>query len=169
MLSVQYGNLIRKARIAKGMTQADLALAARVSRTILSKIEQGKPSPVQTDVLDRTLQALNITPQVGADSAIEDRRRARMEQHVRLDQQRSRHLRLAVELASDPLSARTAIAKAKARVQVWKQNKTCSPYYIKRWSTMLELPPREIARKMAALGKWEDALFQNSPWSWVWT
>jgi transcriptional regulator with XRE-family HTH domain len=169
MLAVQYGNLIRKARIAKGMTQSELALAARVSRTILSKIEQGKPSPVQTDVLDRTLQALNITASVGADSAIEDRRRARAEQQVQLDQQRSRHLRLAVELASNPLVARTLIAKAKVRVQLWKQNKTCSPYYIKRWSAILELPPRELARKIAALGKWEDALFQNSPWSSAWT
>ena len=22
---------------------------------------------------------------------------------------------------------------------------------------------------MASLGEWEDALFQNSPWSWAWT
>ena len=60
MLAVQFGDLIRKERLAKGLKQAELASAAGVSRTILSRLEQGKPRPVQTDVLDRILQALGV-------------------------------------------------------------------------------------------------------------
>lgn len=169
MLSVEFGGLIRNERTAKGMTQVELARVAKVSRTILSRLEQGKPRPVQTDVLDRILHVLKFTPQIAAVSALDDRRRARMEHQARLDQQRSRHLRLAVDLASNPAGARRLIAKAKDRVELWRRNKTCSPFYIKRWSAMLALPPAQLARRMASLGEWEDALFMNSPWSWAWT
>jgi len=169
MLAVQFGGLIKKGRMAKGLTQAELARTARVSRTILSKLEQGKPRPVQTDVLDRILHALDLTPQLAANSVLEDRRRARMELRTRLDQQRSRHLRLAVDLASNTARARRLMAKARNRVELWRSNKTCSPLYIKRWSVMLALPAGQLAKRMASLGEWEDALFQNSPWSWAWT
>jgi transcriptional regulator with XRE-family HTH domain len=169
MLAVQFGGLIKKGRMAKGLKQSELARAADVSRTVLSKLEQGKPRPVQTDVLDRILHALELAPQWVADSALEDRRRVRLEQQARIERQRSRHLRLAVDLASDAASARNLIAKARDRVELWRRNKTCSPLYIKRWSEMLALPPGKLARRMASLGEWEDALFQNSPWSWAWT
>lgn len=169
MLSVQFGGLIRKERLAKGLKQADLASAARVSRTILSRLEQGKPRPVQTDVLDRILQALDVKPRLAADSMIEDRQRARLEHQAKLEQQRNRHLRLAVELANNPRHARDLIAKARSVVELWRRNRTCSPLYIKRWSALLALPPGQLARQMASLGDWEDALFQNTPWSWAWT
>ena len=61
------------------------------------------------------------------------------------------------------------MAKARNRVELWRSKKTCSPLYVKRWSEMLALPPGKLARRMASLGEWEDALFQNSPWSWAWT
>ena len=169
MLAVQLGGLIRKERLAKGLTQADLASAARVSRTVLSRLEQGKPRPVQTDVLDRILQALDVKPRLAADSTIENRQRARLEHQARLEQQRNRHLRLAVELANNPRHARDLIAKARSVAELWRRNRTCSPLYIKRWSALLALSPGELARQMASLGDWEDALFQNTPWSWAWT
>jgi transcriptional regulator with XRE-family HTH domain len=169
MLAVEFGVLIKNGRTAKGLTQAELARVAKVSRTILSRLEQGKPRPVQTDVLDRIFHVLEFTPQIAAVSALDDRRRARTEHQAKLYQQRSRHLRLAVDLASNPAGARRRIAKAKDRVELWRRNKTCSPFYIKRWSAILALPPGQLARRMASLGEWEDALFLNSPWSWVWT
>jgi len=168
MLSAQFGDLIRKERLAKGLKQAELAHAARVSRTIVSKLEQGKPRPVQTDVLDRILGALDLRPRLAADSMLEDRQRARLEQQVKLALQRNRHLRLAVELASKPESARDLITKARSVVDLWRRNKTCSALYIRRWSALLALPPAKLARAMVCLGEWEDALFQNTPWSWAW-
>ena len=169
MLAVQFGSLIRKERMAKGLKQAELALAARVSRTILSKLEQRKPRPVQTDVLDRIFRALDVRPQLTAESPLEERRRARLEHRAKLDQQRTRHLRLAVQLASNSEDAQMLIDAAKKVVEVWCRNRTCSPLYIERWSELLALSPGELARRMASLGEWEDALFQNTPWSWAWT
>ena len=174
MLSTHYGSLIRKGRLAKGLTQTDIASSAKVSRTILSQLEQGKPRPVQTDVLDRIFQALGIDPvapdpQASSGSLLEERRRVRLEHELKLERQRLRHLRLAAELTANPKKAGQKIAKAKRMVGLWARNKTCSPLYIRRWSELLALSPRELARRMATLGDWEDALFQNTPWSSEWT
>lgn len=174
MLSTYFGDLIRKERAAKGLTQTEIASRAKVSRSILSRLEQGSPRPVQTDVLDRIFQVLGIDPtgassQGAADALIVERQRARLEHRLQLDQQRIRHLRLAAKIAGDPKRAKRLIAGAKRVVELWARNKTCSPYYIRRWSSLLALPPRELAAKMAALGEWEDALFQNTPWSSAWT
>jgi transcriptional regulator with XRE-family HTH domain len=169
VLAAQFGSSIKQARLAKGLTQADLSRAARVSRTILSKLEQDRPGPVQTDILDRIFQALGVSPQLAADPVREQRRRARAEHKAKLEQQLHRHLRLAVELASDPRGARIRIRKANQVVELWRRNRTCSPFYVNRWSRLLAQRPGELARSMTSLGEWEAALFQNTPWSWVWT
>lgn len=172
MLSAHFGSLIRNQRVARGLTQAALAAAAGVSRTIVSRLEQSTPGPVQTDVLDRLFSVLGIDPvshRPKADTLLAERRRARLEHQLQLDRQRIRHLRLALELAGDPRSARRRIGAARRVVGLWAQNRTCSAFYIKRWSELLALPARELAGKMACLGEWEDALFQNTPWSSAWT
>jgi len=169
MLVEQFGNLVRDQRIRKGLRQADVARSAGVSRTVLSRLEQGRGQPVQTDILDRLFQVLEISPQVvarsGPDAA---RKQARLELQSKLEQQRIRHLRLAIELVDDERAAPLMIAKARETVQLWRRNATCNPRYIERWSELLRLPPRKMAKAMASLGDWEDALFQNSPWSWAW-
>ena len=76
---------------------------------------------------------------------------------------------LALRLAGDRAAARKLIARAREVVELWRLNKTCSPLYIKRWSALLALPPVELAKAMASLGEWENALFQNTPWSWAWS
>jgi transcriptional regulator with XRE-family HTH domain len=168
MLSTDLGAQILKERLARGLTQAGLSRAAKVSRTVLSRLEHGSSRPVQTDVLDRLFAALDVKPRLPADSALEARRQARFEQQARLEEQRSRHLRLALRLAGDRASARRLIDKAKGVVELWRRNRTCSPLYIRRWSALLALPPGELASAMASLGEWENALFQNTPWSWAW-
>jgi transcriptional regulator with XRE-family HTH domain len=170
MLAARYGQLIKDRRVHKGLTQEALAAAARVSRAVLSRLEQGKPQPVQTDTIERLLNALGVEPPVIGRSVRDDARRlARLELQNRLMQQRNRHLRLAVELAGDERAASAKIARARERVALWRSKRTCSPFYIERWSRLLALPPRKLAKAMASLGEWEDALFQNSPWSWAWS
>ena len=169
MLAADFGTLIRKERLDKGWTQAGLARAAKVSRTVLSRLEQSKPQPVQTDVLDRLFAALGATPRLPADSAMEARRIARLEHRGRLELQRNRHLRLALRLAGDRRSGRRLIARARSVVKLWRRERTCSPLYIKRWSALLAMAPGKLAGSMASLGAWEDALFQNTPWSWAWS
>jgi transcriptional regulator with XRE-family HTH domain len=170
MLSQQLGNLIRVRRADRGLSQSDLARSARVSRSVLSRLEQSKAMPVQTDVLDRLLAALGIKPRVSDDSAPDPvRLQARLEQQRKLEQQRSRHLRLAVDLAADEHFGACMIAKADERVELWRSRRSCSLFYIERWSAILALPPRKAAKDMASLGEWENAMFQNSPWSWAWS
>lgn len=169
MLAQQYGKLIKEARLRKGLKQEDLAKKAQVSRAVLSKLEQGKSKPVQSDTLDRLLAALEVRPQIDASSGVDSRKLARLEQEVKRLERRGRHLRLALRLVADESAAAELVAKARQRVDLWRRNRSCSPFYINRWSQVLALPPREIAKEMSSLGEWEDAMLQNSPWSQAWT
>lgn len=169
MLAIEWGKVIRDERKRKGLRQEELASRAHVSRAVLSRLEQGKPKPVQSDTIDRLLAVLEVKSQSDPAGRDASRRLARLEQDVRLRQQRERHLRLALELADDERAAAPKVAKAQERVELWRDKKSCSPFYIERWSKLLAQPPRKIAKEMSSLGEWEDALFQNSPWSWAWT
>jgi transcriptional regulator with XRE-family HTH domain len=162
------GDLVRAQRLQQGLSQAELARNAHVSRSVLSRLEGGKASVVQTDVLDRLFHALGCTPTLSGDTP-DVRHQARLEQRCRLEQNRSRHLRLAMDLLTDARAAEPLIAKAKARVALWREKRSCSPYYIDRWSEALDLPPHQLAKAMGSFGEWEDAMFQNSPWSWAWS
>lgn len=167
MLAVQCGKLIRDERIRRGWSQEDLASKAGVSRAVLSRLEQLKPKAVQSDTVDRLLAVLEVHAHLDPSGRNTVRKLARLEQEVRLRQQRERHLRLALELGNDESAAGEKVAKARKRVELWRSQKSCSPFYIERWSKLLSLSPRKIAREMSSLGEWEDALFQNSPWSWA--
>lgn len=167
MLAEQYGKVIKDQRLLKGLKQEELAVKADVSRAVVSQLECGKHRSVQTDTIERLLHALDVSPQAFGQIIRQDQRKlARLEQEKKLNQQRVRHLRLAVELAADEQSASAKVAKARERVELWRSKKSCSPFYIERWSQLLSLPPKRIAKEMSSLGEWEDALFQNSPWSW---
>jgi transcriptional regulator with XRE-family HTH domain len=169
MLAEQCGKLIKDERLRKGLKQEELASKANVSRGVLSKLEQGKPKAVQSDMIDRLLAALEVKPQLGQSGRDGPRKMARLEQELRRREQRERHLRLAIDLGDDEAAAAAKVAKAWQRVELWRSNRSCSPFYIDRWSRLLALPPRKIAKEMSSLGEWEDAMFQNSPWSWAWT
>ncbi len=169
MLAEQYGQLIKAQRVRKGLKQAELAGAAGVSRAVLSRLEQCKSHPVQTDTIERLLNALGVHAEVLDHPARDDARKLARAEHARkLEHQRNRHLRLAIALVDDEEVAAAMVEKARARVALWRSKRSCSPYYIERWAELLAMPPRKLARAMAALGEWEDALFQNSPWSWAW-
>lgn len=171
MLAIQCGRFIKDWRIRRGLKQEELANKAKVSRAVLSRLEQQKPQAVQSDTIDRLLAALEVKPPFdqGGGDANTGRKIARLQQELKVRQQRERHLRLAIDLADDEQAAAVRIAKAKARVELWRNNRSCSPFYIDRWSQLLAQSPRKLAKEMSSLGEWEDAMFQNSPWSWAWT
>ena len=169
MLAKQAGALIKDHRARMGLKQSDLARAAGVSRTVLSRLENGGEHPVQTDILDRIFRALDVYPRMVHQCAPDPaRKQARLDHQSKLDQQRTRHLRLAIALSSGEKAAPAMISKARARVELWRSKASCSPFYIERWSALLKMPPREIALAMASFGDWENAMFQNSPWTWAW-
>lgn len=170
MLVEQYGKIIRDKRIQAGLKQEQLAERANVSRAVVSGVECGKRKAVQADIVERLFAVLGVQPQVLQQPDRDSPRKlARLHQEVKLREQRERHLRLAFGLAEDEQAAAEGIAKARERVELWRRKKSCSPFYIDRWSQLLALPPRQLAREMFRLGDWEAALFQNSPWSWAWT
>lgn len=170
MLAQQIGQLIKTHRQAVGLTQGDLARRSEVSRTTLSRLEQGKAPHVQADVLDRLLDALDLRPRIEPSAtASQERRLARLEQDARLRVRREQHLRLMLDLLTAPLSAPEKIQRARDMVALWRENRTCSAYFIQRWQTLLDMPAPQLAQAMGALGEWEDALFQNTPWSWAWS
>lgn len=174
MLTKEIAPTLKSRRLALGLSQAELALRAGVSRTTLSRLEHGVDAPVQTDVLERVLHALDLHPNLsllgepprGADDA---RRRARLEEQLRRAALREKHLRLALDLTTRGAEMKTAISAARAQVALWEHNRTCSPFYIRRWDAILRLPVKQMAAEIAALGEWSDAMFQNSPWSGTWS
>ena len=160
MLSEQIGNLIKAKRASKGLKQEDLARNANVSRDVVSRLEQGRAPAVQADTFDKLCFALGVKVHVYEHDM--SRQLARQEQQRVVDQRRERHLRLALDLATG--GARDRIASAKAQVELWRQRKLCSAFYIRKWSKVLALRPTQMAQAMGAFGEWEAAMFQNSPW-----
>jgi hypothetical protein len=77
-------------------------------------------------------------------------------------------MRLALTLATEPKKAVLLIKDARRQVALWRSRSLCSDFYIERWSELLCLQPRDLARGLTELGDWEDAMFQNSPWAGAW-
>lgn len=53
---------IRPLRDAKGLTQAQLAEKAKVTRATINRIENQRPRSIDLDVLDRIAKALGVPP-----------------------------------------------------------------------------------------------------------
>jgi transcriptional regulator with XRE-family HTH domain len=53
---------IRALREARGWTQGDLAERAGVTRATVNRIENGKPSSIDLDVLEKLAGALGVAP-----------------------------------------------------------------------------------------------------------
>jgi transcriptional regulator with XRE-family HTH domain len=170
MFARELAPAIKNRRLALGLSQVELASRADVSRTTLSRLESGADAPIQTDVLERVLHALDLRPSLSWSTTADDpRRRARLEEQVRRADLREKHLRLALDLATRGPEMKARIAAARAQVALWERNRTCSPFYIQRWGDILRLPVKPMAVAIAARGEWSDAMFQNSPWSGTWS
>ncbi len=168
MLSRDLGRELKARRSELGIAQERLCREAKVSRAVLSRLESQRGEPVQTDVVDRLLGALGAKVTIRLEDAAgpsEERLRHRLRQA----ELRERHLRLALDLAGDPSLGRALVARARDRVDLWERNRTCSPDYVRRWRKTLSGAPGEVARAMASFGEWENAMFQNTPWSFAWT
>ena len=102
MLAEQYGKFIRDRRLHKGLKQEELAARAHVSRAVVSQLERGRRRAVQSDTVERLLEALDVQlPELGQAVRDDPRKLARLEEERKLAQRRERHLRLAVELAAN--------------------------------------------------------------------
>lgn len=169
MISSQFGRQIKDLRESKGLSQAALSDLVSISRAVLSKMERGA-GPVQTDVLDRLVSALDtkVVVAVGTRANGDARVEARLRQRLREAELRAFHLRVALQLGVEPRLARPLIARAAQQVALWNERKTCSADYVERWNAALSGTPRDVAAAMASFGEWENAMYQNSPWMFLW-
>ena len=171
MMLQQLAPHIKSRRIALGLSQVVLAQRACVSRTTLSRLESGAESSTQIDVIERILDALALSPRLEWTPTAPDteKRMARLHEQIRMQKIHEKHWRLALDLATRPREMQRHVKAARAQVALWAQNRTCSPHYILRWSEILKLPLRDMAREMTTLGDWANAMFQNTPWSGAWS
>ena len=170
MLSSQIGRQIKSRRAALRISQEALCAKAQVSRAVLSKLESERGEPVQTDIIDRLLAGLDakVTVSLG-EPMVNSKAEARLQNRLQQEELRQRHLRLAIDLCANPKRAARKIARAIQQVDLWERRKSCSPRYIEGWRKALSLDPRGIALAMTSFGDWENAMYQNSPWSFLWT
>jgi transcriptional regulator with XRE-family HTH domain len=146
MLSRRLGRHIKSRRRALQMTQGDLCARAQVSRGVLSKLESERGDPVQTDVIERLLAALGVSVTVGPGETASGKALERLRHRQREQERRERRVRLALDLCTNP-------GKAGRKI---------------RWRKALSLDPRGVALAMTSFGEWENAMYQNSPWSFLW-
>jgi transcriptional regulator with XRE-family HTH domain len=169
MISRSFGKQLRKYRERLHLPQAELARRAHVSRSVISRLENERDSPVQSNVIDQLAAALGTNVQLFLGDQYSPRREERLRQQLLQQQLKERHFRIALDLMANPAAAKRKIQRALKQVQLWEAQKVCSQQYIDRWRGILELKPRELAVAMTSLGDWENAMFQNSPWSFAWT
>ncbi len=61
-LRITFGKSVRKHRMAKGMTQLELAEKAGIQYKYLQRIEGKNPPAVRIDMIETLSKALNTTP-----------------------------------------------------------------------------------------------------------
>jgi len=170
MLAAQIGRQIKERRVSLGLSQQALARRAKVSRTVLSGLESARGAPVQSDKLERLAAGLDAKLVVNLGNARSEKALVRLQRHLALAKLRERHLRLALDLSARPHEAPAKIRRALQQVDLWEDRKSCSPRYIDGWRQALHhSEPVEVATAMTSFGEWEDAMFQNSPWSFLWS
>jgi hypothetical protein len=59
------------------------------------------------------------------------------------------------------------VRRARANVDRWERERLCSDHYITRWRALLSGPVGRVGAGLLDLGDWEDALLQNTPWSFA--
>lgn len=172
-LSQAIGRQARSAREEKGISIREAAHRFRCSPRFVLQLEQGKP----TVRMDKVLQALSglglqVTVQKKAADAApgpewKERIAARAKQRLYEERLGRAHERIAAMLALGEIEP-GAVARARAQVRKWDEQRICSKWYVDRWSEILEGQGAKIASKLLALDKPDArALFQNTPFGFL--
>jgi len=148
------------------MSQVDAARAAGVGRSTLIHLEQGRKDIRLSNAL-AIARAMGATMSIAGESdGLSDRRRERAEEALKLSARREAHMRLALRLSLGEPRALRALEGAREMVRVWKESRTCSPFYISKWTGILKGSPAQVARRVSEIeSEWLDAMLQNTPFS----
>jgi transcriptional regulator with XRE-family HTH domain len=161
---------IRRARLARGLSQAALAARGGASRVTVARLETGSAQQFRLETLAGLCEALGLElvalPR-GAEKAQEVLLLRERERTRRVDERR-RHAVLAARLlAARPGEAAALVRRARECVDLWEREKLCSRHYVTRWRERLAGPIERVALALLVEDEWTDALFQSSPWSFV--
>jgi transcriptional regulator with XRE-family HTH domain len=157
------GAKVRAFREAKGLSQHELAKAARIGRSTLVLLENGANARLQTIASVGKVLGFNVDP-VSAISAPSPQREARLQQALRVKALQIAHLKIGFRLMSGESSAVAGLGKARSMVDLWARDRTCSPLYVEKWKEVLEGTPQEVGAALFRLDEdWESALLQNTP------
>ena len=95
---------------------------------------------------------------------LDERRRARRQQAIRIRSLKKLHLRISLDLLREVPAVVAALGDARNMVELWAREELCSPFYIDSWRRMLSGSASEVGAAMAHMDKdWESALLQKSP------
>ncbi|MGQ0655023.1 MAG: helix-turn-helix transcriptional regulator [Betaproteobacteria bacterium] len=160
------GRAIRAARVQRRIAQSRLAQSIGVSRSTLNHIEHFDGS-LDVGVLKFVSAAQEVGVQLGVHQeppVLMERRLERERAAARAAAAREKHYRIAAALALGDPAAVSSLRGARAMVRLWRERKTCSEEYIRRWSGIVDGSPRKAAKGILRIPPgWANALFQNTP------
>ncbi len=159
------GTNLRVAREFAKRSQEDVASAANIGRSTLVHVESGKGASLSKIIAIANVLGVEVSL-TDRESAQTMRRIARLEQGVKIQSTREAHLRLAVLMLGDAAAGKPIVDDARKTVNLWRANKSCSPFYIESWQKLLAGSVREVGRALGAMDeRWSNALLQNTPFS----
>lgn len=163
---------LRAARQAQGLSIRQAAQRVGCSPRFVHQLEQGKAT-ARMDKVMQALSGLGLAIAVGPERGVlpEPEWKARLEARAkqRLHEVRlaRAHERIAAKLALGELGPE-ALARARAQVGKWQEQRICSDWYIGRWTEILRGPAARIASRLLELDPAEaNALFQNTPFGFL--
>ena len=157
------GFALKALREERKLSQVDLAKIAGIGRSTLVHIESGLDVRLSKVTAVAKILGVEIEP-VAEPNAIAQRKHARFQNAFRMQTLQSAHRRIALDLLQDDPAMAGAMIEARKMVDIWERDKTCSPFYIKRWKAVLRGSAREVGKALSRLDKkWELALLQNTP------
>lgn len=134
---------------------------------LVARAARGRPTAIE-----RHGKVVAVVSPPSAAAAVDPSalRLAALERQRLLELQRlSRHQGHAIRLlAAAPSARKSWVGQARAVVDRWEAEGTCSRDFIQGWRALLDLPVAQMAERMCGdLGGWGPAMRQNSPWSLV--
>lgn len=160
--SQSIAEICRRQRKALALKQDDAARLIGVGRTTIVAIENQRAGGVAFDTALAFADAVGVRIDAAPknrDREIIERRLVRAEHAIALERRRARLLPIALNLKADQ------IKQAKAQVDLWEKDETCSRLYIDRWREVLAGPASTVGKKIGKCveSEWGSAMVQNSP------
>lgn len=161
---------LKQARRERSLSQSALAARSGTSRVTIARLEGGGELDIRLGTVESVCRALGLELAAlprGGEQALQARLARERARAAGLER-RLAHARLAARLLAErPDRARALVKRARAMVGRWEREGLCSDHYVSRWRAKLRGRAERVARALVEPDAWDDALFQNTPWSFA--